>query len=884
MKTAEIRRAFLEYFEAADHQLVASSSLVPENDPTLFFVNAGMVPFKDVFTGEDPRSYTRATSVQKCMRVSGKHNDLENVGFTARHHTFFEMMGNFSFGDYFKKEALPMAWRFLTEVMKLPTDRLYVTVFREDEESAAIWQSLGIPDERIGRCGTKDNFWTMGPTGPCGPCSEIFWDLGDEFIPDNEPDPWGFGHDAGRYMEIWNNVFMQFERYREGDDPNGPILQRDLPSPSVDTGMGLERLAAVVQGHTSNWGTDDFQSIIGSAAEAAGVTYGATHEADVSLRVIADHARAAAFLVADGIMPSNEGRGYVLRRVMRRAIRHGVKLGVNGPFMVRVAGTVCDLMGPAYPELVERRAFIDKVVANEERAFRETLDRGLALIDSAMGDLPKGGTLDGATVFQLHDTFGFPPDLTQVIASEQGFGADMEGYARHMDDQRARGRAAWKGSGEGAVEDITRLIEGSGAFEFTGWDRLEEAGTVRLLIQDGASVSEASAGATVQFVTDQSPFYAEAGGQVGDIGGATSGDAALVITDTQKPGGTVHVHHATLQSGTVRVGDGLRLVVDADRRGDIMRNHTATHLLHAALRDVLGDHVQQKGSLVDAERTRFDFSHFESVTAAEVAAIEDQVNAQIRADVHTNTVETDQATAKTMGAMALFGEKYGDTVRVVQVPGFSTELCGGTHCHGTGQIGLLKVVSEGGIAAGVRRIEAVTGRAAFTYLRELEQTRAAVAERLKTPVDQTVARLDKFIEDRKALRREVDALKQKLVAGSAGGGPQAEDIGGVAVLAVTLHGASGKELRGHADVLMDQLGEGIVLLGSSDGGKVGLLVKVSKSLTDRVRAGDLVREIAPIVGGRGGGRPDMAQAGGKSPDQLGAALDRAKVLIADALA
>jgi alanyl-tRNA synthetase len=884
MKTAEIRRAFLEYFEAADHQLVASSSLVPENDPTLFFVNAGMVPFKDVFTGQDPRSYTRATSVQKCMRVSGKHNDLENVGFTARHHTFFEMMGNFSFGDYFKKEALPMAWRFLTEVMRLPTDRLYVTVFREDEESAAIWQSLGVPDERIGRCGTKDNFWSMGPTGPCGPCSEIFWDLGDEFIPDNEPDPWGFGHDAGRYMEIWNNVFMQFERYREGDDPNGPILQRDLPSPSVDTGMGLERLAAVVQGHTSNWGTDDFQSIIGSAAEAAGVTYGATNKADVSLRVIADHARAAAFLVADGIMPSNEGRGYVLRRVMRRAIRHGVKLGVNGPFMVRVAGTVCDLMGPAYPELVERRAFIDKVVANEERAFRETLDRGLALIDSAMGDLPKGGTLDGATVFQLHDTFGFPPDLTQVIASEQGFGADMEGYARHMDDQRARGRAAWKGSGEGAVEDITRLIEGSGAFEFTGWDGLEEAGTVRLLIQDGASVSEASAGATVQFVTDQSPFYAEAGGQVGDIGGATSGDAALVITDTQKPGGTVHVHHATLQSGTVRVGDGLRLVVDADRRGDIMRNHTATHLLHAALRDVLGDHVQQKGSLVDAERTRFDFSHFESVTAAEVAAIEDQVNAQIRADVHTNTVETDQATAKTMGAMALFGEKYGDTVRVVQVPGFSTELCGGTHCHGTGQIGLLKVVSEGGIAAGVRRIEAVTGRAAFTYLRELEQTRAAVAERLKTPVDQTVARLDKFIEDRKALRREVDALKQKLVAGSASGGPQAEDIGGVAVLAVTLHGASGKELRGHADVLMDQLGEGIVLLGSSDGGKAGLLVKVSKSLTDRVRAGDLVREIAPIVGGRGGGRPDMAQAGGKSPDQLGAALDRAKVLIADALA
>ncbi len=884
MKTADIRRAFLDYFAAAQHEVVASSSVIPENDPTLFFVNAGMVQFKDVFTGQDPRPYTRATTVQKCMRVSGKHNDLENVGFTARHHTFFEMLGNFSFGDYFKDEALAMAWRFLTEVMGLPEDRLYVTVYREDEESAAIWRRLGVPEDRIGRCGEKDNFWSMGPTGPCGPCSEIFWDLGETFVPDDEPDPWGFGHDAGRYMEIWNNVFMQFERYREGADPDGPILQRDLPKPSVDTGMGLERLAAVVQGHTSNWGIDDFQTIIASGARAAGITYGADESKDVSLRVIADHARAAAFLVADGIMPSNEGRGYVLRRVMRRAIRHGVKLGIEAAFMADVAGTVCDIMGDAYPELVEKRAFIDKVVANEERAFRETLDRGLALIDEALAGLAAPATLDGATVFQLHDTFGFPPDLTQVICSEHGFGVDMEGYARHMEDQRARGRAAWKGSGEGAVEDVTRVIEGSGDFLFTGWDGTDGAGTVRLVLRDGQAVAEAGEGAEIRFVTDQSPFYAEAGGQVGDTGVAGSDGARLRVTDTRKPGGSVHVHHAVVEHGTVRVGDALRLEVDSGRRGDIMRNHTATHLLHAALRDVLGEHVQQKGSLVDDERTRFDFSHFEPLTAGELAAIEDQVNAQIRADVHTVTVETDQASAKAMGAMALFGEKYGDSVRVVQVPGFSTELCGGTHCRGTGQIGLLKIVSEAGIAAGVRRVEAITGRAAFAYLRDLERARATVAERLKTPVDQTVARLDKVLEDRKALRREVETLKQKLVAGGAGGGPRPVDIGGVSVLAVTLEGASGKELRGHADVLMDQLGEGVVLLGSRDGAKAGLLVKVSKALTGRIRAGDLVKEIAPIVGGRGGGRPEMAQAGGKSPEHLGDALERAKDLIAEALA
>jgi alanyl-tRNA synthetase len=886
MKTADIRRAFLDYFAKADHEVVPSSSVVPWNDPSLFFVNAGMVQFKDVFTGQDVRDYTRAVSVQKCMRVSGKHNDLENVGFTARHHTFFEMLGNFSFGDYFKKEALPMAWTFLTDVMGLPEDRLLVTVFQDDEESAAIWRSLGLPDERIGRCGEKDNFWSMGPTGPCGPCSEIFWDLGEEFVPDDEPDPWGFGHDAGRYMEIWNNVFMQFERYREGDDPEGRILQRDLPKPSVDTGMGLERLAAIAQGKTSSWDIDDFQTIIATAAAAAGATYGEDATTDVGLRVIADHARAAAFLIADGVMPSSEERGYVLRRVMRRAIRYGVKLKISVPFMKDVAGTVCDLMGDAYPELVERRAFIDKVVSNEERAFRETLERGLTLIDDAITHLQADGgrTIDGAVVFQLHDTFGFPTDLTQLIASERGFNVDMEGYATHMEEQRARGRAAWKGSGAEGIEDITRAVEAQVDFEFTGWTDTHGVGTVLRIVADGRFVDSANEGETVRIVTDASPFYAEAGGQIGDTGTARTDGVRIRVTDTQKPGGTVHVHEALIERGSLHVGDRLELTVDARRRGDIMRNHTATHLLHAALREVLGEHVQQKGSLVDGDRTRFDFSHFEPLTTEEIAEIEDIVNEQIRADVHTVTVETNRAEAKAMGAMALFGEKYGDTVRVVRLPGFSTELCGGTHCRATGQIGLLKIVSEGGIAAGIRRVEAITGRGAFLYLRELEQTRSTLAERLKTPVDRTVQRLDKFLSDRKALQREVDALKQKLLTGGGPEGPRSEEIGGVQVLAVTLEGASGKELRGHADTLMERLGEGIVLIGSRDGDKAGLLIKVSRSLTDRVRAGDLVREIAPIVGGRGGGRPDMAQAGGRSPEHLGAALEKAKGLIAEALA
>jgi alanyl-tRNA synthetase len=543
-------------------------------------------------------------------------------------------------------------------------------------------------------------------------------------------------------------------------------------------------------------------------------------------------------------------------------------------------------MGGAYPELVERRAFIDKVVSNEERAFRETLERGLTLIDDAITHLQADGgrTIDGAVVFQLHDTFGFPTDLTQLIASERGFNVDMEGYATHMEEQRARGRAAWKGSGAEGIEDITRAVEAQVDFEFTGWTDTHGVGTVLRIVADGRFVDSANEGETVRIVTDASPFYAEAGGQIGDTGTARTDGVRIRVTDTQKPGGTVHVHEALIERGSLHVGDRLELTVDARRRGDIMRNHTATHLLHAALREVLGEHVQQKGSLVDGDRTRFDFSHFERLTTEEIAEIEDIVNEQIRADVHTVTVETNRAEAKAMGAMALFGEKYGDTVRVVRLPGFSTELCGGTHCRATGQIGLLKIVSEGGIAAGIRRVEAITGRGAFLYLRELEQTRSTLAERLKTPVDRTVQRLDKFLSDRKALQREVDALKQKLLTGGGPEGPRSEEIGGVQVLAVTLEGASGKELRGHADTLMERLGEGIVLIGSRDGDKAGLLIKVSRSLTDRVRAGDLVREIAPIVGGRGGGRPDMAQAGGRSPEHLGAALEKAKGLIAEALA
>jgi alanyl-tRNA synthetase len=882
MKAADLRRAFLDFFEQRGHSVVASSSLVPQDDPTLFFVNAGMVQFKDVFVGAQQRPYSRATTVQKCMRVSGKHNDLENVGVTARHHTLFEMLGNFSFGDYFKEDAIAYAWEFLTVTMALPPQRLLVTVFESDDESAQLWRRIGVPDEHIGRCGARDNFWSMGPTGPCGPCTEIHWDLQDDFVADNEPDPWGFGHDAGRYMEIWNLVFMQYERYIEG----GENKQRDLPSPSVDTGMGLERLAAISQGFKSNWELDEFQSVIAVASDICGHKYGESPESDISLRVIADHSRAAAFLIGDGVMPSNEERGYVLRRIMRRAIRHGVKLGIEEPFMHLTADRVIEDMKACYPELDARREFIRKVVGNEEQTFRMTLDRGLALLDLAFTQLGSegAGLVPGKTVFELHDTYGFPPDLTELIAAERGFQVDIEGYGERMSGQKARSRAAWKGSGDTAVGDTYRRLEAGGETEFCGYASTQGHSRVRAILIDGAEVETAEPGQQVEIVTESTPFYAESGGQVGDQGTLSGPSGSVAVSDCQKPGGSVFVHSGEVSSGTLSVGDELSLEVDAQRRADIMRNHTATHLLHAALREILGEHVQQKGSLVDPERLRFDFSHFEAIPAETIDAIEDSVNHQILSDIAVDTLETDMDDAIARGAMALFGEKYGDSVRVVQVPGFSTELCGGTHCRATGQIGLLKITSEAGIASGVRRIEAVTGRRALQYLRSLESDQRNIAALLKAPSDEAVTRVERLLDERKGLRRQVTELKQKLLTGGAAdGGPQPRNIAGVRVLATELHGVDARELRSHSDLLLDKLGSGVVVLAARKDGKATILVKISKDLTDRIRAGDVISELAPLVGGKGGGRPDMAQAGGRQPENIPAALEKAYEMVDAAL-
>ncbi len=882
MKAADLRRAFLEFFEQRGHSAVSSSSLVPANDPTLFFVNAGMVQFKDVFVGAEQRPYKRATTVQKCMRVSGKHNDLENVGVTARHHTLFEMLGNFSFGDYFKREAIAFAWEFLTETMGLPPERLLITVFDDDDESAELWLELGIAADRIGRCGAKDNFWSMGPTGPCGPCTEIHWDLQTDFVPDNEPDPWGFGHDAGRYMEIWNLVFMQYERYLE----DGETKQRDLPSPSVDTGMGLERIAAISQGFKSNWELDEFQSVIAVAGEICSRRYGDSPEADISLRVIADHSRAAAFLVGDGVMPSNEERGYVLRRIMRRAIRHGVKLGMTKPFMQRTTERVINDMADTYPELAARRDFILKVVANEEDAFRLTLDRGLALLDDAFTRLDGEGqsSLPGQTIFELHDTFGFPPDLTEVIAGERGFGVDMEGYSAHMSDQKARSRASWKGSGESAVAETYRELEADGATKFDGYRNTASSSKVVALLVDGGRVESVSEGQQVELVTTATPFYAESGGQVGDTGSISGPDGTFKVSDCLKPAGAVFVHSGKVTEGAIHIGDKLNLQVDASRRDDIMRNHTATHLLHAALRSLLGKHVQQKGSLVDPDRLRFDFSHFEAISRETLHSIEDLVNEQILKNTDVSVFETDMEGALAEGAMALFGEKYGTNVRVVKVQDFSTELCGGTHCQATGQIGLLKITSEAGIASGVRRIEAITGRRAVDYLRSIEAERRALSTLLKAGRDENVSKVERLLEERKTLRRQVDDLKQQMVAGgSDGSGPQARDVHGVPVLATEIVGVDAKDLRGHSDLLLEKLGRGVVVLATRSDGKATLLVKISKDLTDRIRAGDVVRELAQLVGGKGGGRPDMAQAGGKRPENIPAALEKAYEMVGDAL-
>ena len=861
MKSAEIRTLFLDYFRQHGHELVASSPLVPANDPTLLFTNAGMVQFKEVFTGQDKRSYQRATSSQRCVRAGGKHNDLENVGYTARHHTFFEMLGNFSFGDYFKREAIQFAWEFLTEVVKLPADRLWITVYLEDDEAADIWlNEIGINPDRLSRIGDKpggkdhesDNFWSMGDTGPCGPCSEIFYDHGEDVAggPPGTPE-----EDGDRYIEIWNLVFMQFDRDAAGN-------MNLLPHPSVDTGMGLERLAAVLQSVHNNYDIDLFQHLITAIAKLAGQK----DLANTSLRVIADHIRACAFLVVDGVVPSNEGRGYVLRRIIRRAIRHGHKLGLREPFFFKLVAALCEAMGEAYPELVKAQPQVERVLKQEEERFAETLDHGMGILDEAVKNL-SGKEISGETVFKLYDTYGFPVDLTADIARERGLSLDMPGYESAMNAQRELARAA---SNFGAA--LSEGLTVSGQTEFSGYEHLQDKAKVVALFRDGAEAKTLSAGEEGLLQLDRTPFYAESGGQAGDRGVLTVGDAQLTVLDTQKQG-DAFLHRVTVQSGSVAVGKNVEAQVDAQGRQDTACNHSATHLLHAALRQVLGDHVQQKGSLVEVERLRFDFSHFEAITPAQLAEIEALVNAEIRRNVavETNLMSQDEAVAS--GAMALFGEKYGDVVRVLRMGEFSVELCGGTHVSRTGDIGLFKITSEGGVAAGVRRIEAVAGEGALRYVGETEKNLAQIAGLLKADAGTVETKVQQLIDRSRALEKELEQLKSKLASSQGGDlAAQAVEIDGIKVLAAKLEGADAKSLRDTVDQLKNKLGVAAVILAAVDGDKWSLAAGVTKEETKRLRAGDLVNSVAQQLGGKGGGRPDMAMAGGKDPSGLDAAL------------
>ena len=851
--SAELRTSFLEYFRSKGHAVVPSAPLVPGNDPTLLFTNAGMVPFKDVFLGQEHRDYTRATSAQRCVRAGGKHNDLENVGYTARHHTFFEMLGNFSFGDYFKREAIGFAWEFLTEVIGLPEDRLWVTVYEEDDEAADIWlKEIGVPAERFARIGAKDNFWAMGDTGPCGPCSEIFYDHGPEVAggPPGTPE-----EDGDRYIEVWNLVFMQYDRAADG-------TLTPLPKPCVDTGMGLERLAAILQGVHSNFEIDLFRRLIRAAADATG-----SKDLDSSsLKVIADHIRACAFLITDDVMPANEGRGYVLRRIIRRAIRHGYKLGQEETFFHRLVQPLVDEMGGAYPELVEAQSRVTKVLEREERQFRETLDMGLGLLEGVIGDL-SADEIPGETIFKLYDTFGFPVDLTGDIARERGLRLDMAGFEREMDKQRERARAASQFKTAHAAD--ARI---SGSSDFTGYEQLEDEGRVTGLYTEGRSVQKLEAGQTGLVVLDRTPFYAESGGQVGDSGELLGEGVAISVEDTQKQG-EAHGHLGRVEKGVVRVGDNLRMRVDGERRQAIVLNHSATHLLHAALREVLGDHVTQKGSLVAADRLRFDFSHPEAVTDEELRRIEHLVNARIRANEPAEIRHMGYDEAMEFGAMALFGEKYGDQVRVLRFGNFSTELCGGTHVQRTGDIGFFKIIVETSVASGIRRIEAVTGDRAVAWAEEQEARLARVGSLLRASPENVQVKLEQFLERGRATERELERLKQKLASQTGGDlAGQAVDVDGVRVVASTLDGADSRGLREAVDQLKNRLGSAAIVLAAVEGGKVRLVAGVTRDLTGRIKAGDLVNAVATQVGGKGGGRPDLAQAGGTDAAALPAAI------------
>jgi len=852
--SSDIRQRFLDFFQQKGHDIVTSSPLVPANDPTLLFTNAGMVQFKELFLGQETRSYSRAATSQRCVRAGGKHNDLENVGYTARHHTFFEMLGNFSFGDYFKREAIQYAWEFLTVELALPADKLWITVYEDDDEAATLWiDEMGVDPNRISRIGAKDNFWSMGDTGPCGPCSEIFYDHGTDVAggPPGTPE-----EDGDRYIEIWNLVFMQYDRASDG-------TLNPLPTPSVDTGMGLERLAAILQGVHNNYDIDLFQHLIKSIQALSG-NQDPTH---TSLRVIADHIRSCAFMITDGVQPSNEGRGYVLRRIIRRAIRHGHQLGLKDAFFYKLVKPLVEEMGNAFPELAKAQANVERALKQEEARFADTLDNGLKILDQVIASMADK-EIPGETVFLLYDTYGFPIDLTADIARERHLTIDIAGFERKMEAQRTRARSANQFSG-----GLSKQVTIDGETEFCGYDQHQNTSLISHILVDDQQVEQLHAGQHGIVVLEQSAFYAESGGQAGDIGQVTSDNASFNVTDTHKQGKAI-AHIGLLENGSLRVGDTVTANIDQANRAATALNHSATHLLHAALQKVLGDHVTQKGSLVNAQRLRFDFSHFEPVTEHQLHTIERLVNQQIRLnhDVETELMDLEQA--KTSGAMALFGEKYDAKVRVLSMSAFSIELCGGTHVNRTGEIGLLKITSEAGIASGVRRIEAVTGESALDYIDTKQSSLKAVAAVIKAKPDNVEEKTQQLVQHNRQLEKQLEALKSKL-ASSAGNdlASSATNIAGINVLASQLEGADTKILRDTVDQLKNKLAPAAIILSAIDGHKITLIAGITKDTTDKLKAGDLVSHVASQVGGKGGGRPDMAQGGGNQPDRLEGALN-----------
>jgi alanyl-tRNA synthetase len=854
MTSAELRSAFLEFFRQRGHSVEASSSLIPANDPTLLFTNAGMVQFKDVFLGREQREFTKATTSQRCVRAGGKHNDLENVGYTARHHTFFEMLGNFSFGDYFKKDAIHYAWDFLTKEMEIPAEKLWVTVFEEDAEAEQIWlEDIGVDKNRLSKIGAKDNFWSMGDTGPCGPCTEIFYDHGEHISGGAPGTP---DEDGDRYIEVWNLVFMQYDRAADG-------TLTPLPKPSVDTGMGLERIAAVSQGVHSNYEIDLFQKLLTAAAKLANTT----DLNQSSLRVIADHIRSCAFLIADGVMPSNEGRGYVLRRIIRRAIRHGYRLGIHEVFFYQLVAPLVEEMGEAFPELKANQAQVERVLQKEEQRFAETLGQGMKILEACVAKL-HGTVISGDVVFQLYDTYGFPVDLTADFARENNLTVDHAGFEIAMNAQRDRARSASSFGG-----DYHQDIKLDSQTEFTGYDHLDDTAHIVALYQQGQAVDHLNAGEEGLVVLDKTPFYAESGGQVGDSGQIVVAGAVFEVSDTQKQGGTLFLHKGKLISGALSTGQTALTTVNATARKATELNHSATHILHAALRQTLGDHVTQKGSLVNPERLRFDFSHFEPVTDEQIAVLEHLVNEQIRLNNPVSAQVMAKDDAVKAGAMALFGEKYGAEVRVLKIGEFSTELCGGTHVDRAGDIGCFKIISETGVAAGVRRIEAVTGQGCIDWLAERDKALTSIASLLKSPADKTAEKVEQLLEKNRSLEKQLERLTAKLA--SAAGNElisQAVEINGVKVLAVKLNDVAASSLRDMADQLKNKLGTCAIVLAVVDGDKVSLVAGVSKDTMGKVKAGELVNFVATQVGGKGGGKPDLAQAGGTNPAALAGAL------------